>query len=210
MQPTRAVLLDAMGTLIALEPPWPRLAAALGVGEEFAERAFRAEIAFYRRHAHEASDAAKLAGLRQRCAAILTEHLGREVSVEAMLDAIRFRPFGDAAPALEDLRRRGLRLVCVSNWDAALPEVLARTGLAGRLDGVVTSAQVGSAKPGAEIFSAALELVGCAPREALHVGDSAAEDVAGAHAAGVEALLLDRSGGGDIASLAEIVEHLRP
>ena len=43
--------------------------------------------------------------------------------------------------------RAGLRLVVVSNWDVSLHEVLARTGLTPLLDGAVTSAEVGAAKP---------------------------------------------------------------
>ena len=42
----------------------------------------------------------------------------------AMLAAIRFDAFPDAAPALRELREGGLRLVVASNWDCSLPEVL--------------------------------------------------------------------------------------
>jgi putative hydrolase of the HAD superfamily len=69
---------------------------------------------------------------------------------------------------------------------------------------VVTSAGSGVRKPDPAIFAAALELAGCGADEAVHVGDTVAEDIAGAEAAGIRALLLDRSGGGDIASLTEI------
>ena len=102
----------------------------------------------------------------------------------------------------------GLRLVCVSNWDYALPSVLQDVGLLGLLDAVITSAAVGARKPDARVFRAALEAAGCSAAEALHVGDSAAEDVAGARAAGIRALRIDRSGGGDVASLAEVTAHL--
>ncbi|MET0731261.1 MAG: HAD hydrolase-like protein, partial [Solirubrobacterales bacterium] len=60
------------------------------------------------------------------------------------------------------------------------------------------------------IFAPALELAGCAPSEALHVGDRPEEDLAGAEAAGIRGLLIDRNGGGGIASLAEIEDHLAP
>jgi len=206
---TRAVLLDALGTLVELEPPWTHLASNLGLdAEERLVAAFRAEMAYYRDHSDEGRDGASLAELRRRCADVLSRELGRRVAVEEMMAAIRFRAFADAAPALERLRDRGLRLVCVSNWDYALPEVLARVGLGGLLDGVVTSAAVGARKPDPEIFRAALEVAGCGAGEALHVGDSGEEDIAGARAAGIRALLIDRRGGGDIASLAEIAGQL--
>jgi len=44
----------------------------------------------------------------------------------------------------------------------------------------------------------------CDAEAALHVGDSNEEDIAGAEAVGIRALLIDRGGGGDIVSLTEI------
>jgi putative hydrolase of the HAD superfamily len=70
----RAVLLDAMGTLLRLEDPAPRLRAALAaragvdVGAAAAAAAIRAEIAYYRAHLHLGRDAESLAALRGRCA----------------------------------------------------------------------------------------------------------------------------------------------
>jgi len=166
--------------------------------------AVKAEMDFFKEHAHEGKDAESLDALRKRCADILSWELDREVPVETMMEAIRFKAFDDARPALDELRGGGLRLVCVSNWDISLPEVLERCGLADGLDGVVTSAGTGFKKPDPAIFTAALELAGCGADEAIHVGDTVAEDVAGAGAAGIRALHLDRAGGGDISSLAEI------
>jgi len=201
----KAVLLDALGTLVELEPPWVHLAAALGIEEdEQMVSAFRGEMGYYREHAHEGRDEASLADLRRRCAAIVSKGLGKEVSVAELMAAIRFRAFDDAGPALRQLRAHGLRLVCVSNWDYTLPDVLGRVGLLGLLDGVVTSASVGARKPDARIFREGLRVAGRAASEALHVGDSASEDVAGARAVGIRALLLDRKGAGDIATLAEL------
>jgi putative hydrolase of the HAD superfamily len=210
---TRAVLLDALGTLVELEPPWENFGDNLkGVRPPLGKSAIRAafvkEMAFYREHAHEARDAESLGELRARCAALLSRELGEDVSVEAMMNAIRFRAFADAAPALTELHGRGVRLVCVSNWDFALPEVLDRVGLLDLLDAVVTSASVGVRKPDPRVFRAALAAAGCTADEALHVGDSAGEDVAGARLAGIRALLIDRSGGGEIATLAELSAHL--
>jgi putative hydrolase of the HAD superfamily len=207
----RAVFLDALGTLVELEPPWVSLRDRVPeeVSDERLIAALRAEMAYYREHAHEGRDEASLAELRERCAAIVSERLGLEISVDELVDAIRFFAYPDVAPALSDLRERGLKLVAVSNWDCSLPRVLERCGLDGLLDGTVTSAEAGSRKPEPEIFGTALELAGCGPSEALHVGDTAEEDVAGARAAGIRPLLIDRDGdAGDISSLEQIGEHL--
>ena len=59
-----AVTIDAMGTLVRLVDPVPRLAAAAGVSEEAARRGFAAEVAYYVPRSHEGTDAASLADLR--------------------------------------------------------------------------------------------------------------------------------------------------
>ncbi len=198
----RAVLLDALGTLISFEPPAPRLRLALrerlgaDVGAEAAEAAIRAEIAYYRAHLHEGRDAAALADLRSRCAAAMRPALGvsapLDVLTAALLDALRFFAYPDAAPALTALRAAGIRTVVVSNWDASLHERLLETGLSELVDGALASAEVGSAKPAGAIFAAALERAGT--RDAWHVGDTVREDVEGALAAGLRAVLIARGG----------------
>jgi putative hydrolase of the HAD superfamily len=95
-------------------------------------------------------------------------------------------------PALVALR--GHAVVVVSNWDCSLPDWLAPTGLLEHVNGVVTSAEAGVAKPGRGIFDRALELAGSAPRDAVHVGDSLDNDVAGARAAGIRPVLVAREG----------------
>jgi putative hydrolase of the HAD superfamily len=208
---TRAVFLDALGTLVELEPPWMSLRERVPaeVSDEQLKDALRAEMAYYREHADEGRDEASLADLRKRCAALVSDRLGSEITVDELVEAIRFEAYPDAIPALRELRDRGRRLVAVSNWDCSLPSVLGRCGLGELLDGAVSSAVAGARKPDPAIFAPALELAGCGPEEALHVGDTLEEDVVGARAAGIRSLLIDRSGnGGDISSLAEIDQHL--
>ena len=207
----RAVFLDALGTLVALEPPWVSLRELVPaeVSDERLERALRAEMAYYRDHSHEGRDAASLADLRERCAALVSDQLGVGITADELVGAIRFEAYPDAEPALRELRAVGETLVAVSNWDCSLPDVLERVGIGELLDGVVSSAKAGARKPDPAIFARALELAGVTPEEALHVGDAREEDVEGARAAGIRALLIDREGnGGDISSLREIREHL--
>ncbi len=58
----------------------------------------------------------------------------------------------------------------------------------------VSSAAAGEPKPSPAVFRAALELAGAEAGEAVHVGDSVEGDVEGARAAGIRAVLVDRSG----------------
>jgi len=208
--PVRAVLFDALGTLVELEPPWIGLGEALGPGVPTDQlvAAVRAEMAYYGEHAHEGRDAESLADLRARSAEVLSSHLGQEVSVQVLVDSIRFAPYPDAVPALKVLRERGLPLVCVSNWDVSLASVLERCGLGELLDGAVSSAETGARKPDPAIFGPALGIAGCDAAEALFIGDTPEEDTAGAEAAGIRALLIDRDGDGDISSLEEVADHV--
>ena len=202
----RAVLLDAMGTLITFEPPAPRLRAALrdrlgvDVGEAAAARAMRLEIAHYRAHLHSGGDAAGLAALRRASAEAMRPALDAaadapgELLLEALLAALRFRAFPEVPGVLTALRARGTRLVVASNWDCSLGDRLEEVGLGGCFDGVVISAVEGVAKPDPRLFARALALAGVDPEETVHVGDSPEADVAGALAAGVAPVLVDRAG----------------
>ena len=219
-KPTRAVLLDSLGTLVELDSPVARLHAAvqrLGfeVPQERVAAAFGTEVAYYIAHHVEGRDHSTLADLRNRCAAVFLDELGiPELPLpdarEALVSSLAFRAFPDAAPALRDLRGRGLRLVVVSNWDCSLRQVLANAGLLELVDDAVSSAEAGAAKPDPAPFRAGLAAAGCDPDEAVHVGDSEDNDIAGARAAGVRAVLLRRHGArdGEIASLAELAAVL--
>jgi putative hydrolase of the HAD superfamily len=203
----KAVMFDALGTLVELQPPAPRLRDAcrgqlgIEIEAEEAERAMELEIAYYRAHLDQGRDAESLEALRLACASVVREALpplaaGDDAAIaRVLLAALEFRAFADAAPALRALRERGVRLIVVSNWDVSLHEVLARLELAPLLDGVVTSAEVGARKPAREIFEQGLALAGVDASDALHVGDSLAADVEGARTAGIVPVLVRRDGG---------------
>ncbi len=204
MSPVRAVLLDALGTLVELQPPAPRLArllrsSGIEVTEEQAGAGFMAEIAYYLDHHLEGSDPERLERLRDRCAEEMRRALGipeldHATARRAMLGALEFTPYPDVLPALAALRERGVTLVIASNWDCSLPDWLAPTGIIELVDGVVTSAEVGAAKPEPRVFERALTVAGVAPEEALHAGDKMDNDVEGAAAAGIRAVLVQREG----------------
>jgi putative hydrolase of the HAD superfamily len=111
-----------------------------------------------------------------------------------MLGALEFTPYPDVEPALRDLRERGMTIVIASNWDCSLPEWLGPTGILDLVDDVVTSAEVGAAKPSPRVFERALGIAGVEPAEALHVGDKVDNDIEGAAAAGIRGVLLQREG----------------
>lgn len=205
----RAILLDALGTLLDLEPPAPRLKTELAeryeveISEAEAARAMAAEISFYRNHLDEGRDEPSLNDLRARCAAVLRAALPAATRrqlppapelVEALLASLRFHAYPDVPGALAGYGARGLQLVVVSNWDVSLHAVLGNVGLRPMLGCVLTAAEAGVRKPDPAIFTHALRLAGVSADEALHVGDSVEEDVAGARAVGIEPVLIVRRG----------------
>ena len=203
-----AVTIDAFGTLVELENPVGRLRAALAErGVEQDERsvaaAFASEVEYYLIHKGEGRDAATLVDLRKRCAGVflagVAPELGAEEFAPAFVGALVFRPLEGVVSALRRLRRAGLELACVTNWDIGIGEQLEKAGLAPFLSAVVSSAETGAEKPDPRVFAEALSRLGVQAGRAVHTGDDEA-DQAGALAAEVGfeppplATLLERLG----------------
>ena len=102
------------------------------------------------------------------------------------------------------LRRQGLKLGIISNWDQRLPLLLERLDLADLFDAFAISAIVGVEKPHPRIFETALSALDVPAERAVHVGDSRRDDLEGARGVGMQALLLQPAGGGDLANLGEL------
>ena len=91
-------------------------------------------------------------------------------------------------------------------------EKLRVLGIEDRFDVVVVSGEIGFAKPDPRVFDAALSSLGVAAEGTWHVGDNPDTDVAGARAAGLVAVWLNRDGAShdavvadrEVSSLAEL------
>lgn len=92
------------------------------------------------------------------------------------------------------LRERLRIAVVTNNTVAEQTEKLQTFGFAPHVDALVTSAEVGAAKPDPRIFRAALDRLGCEAHEAVMIGDAWHADVLGATGAGIRALWLNRHG----------------
>jgi HAD superfamily hydrolase (TIGR01549 family) len=101
-----------------------------------------------------------------------------------------FELFEDVLAVLDELRAANLRIGLVSNGIRDLGEFVAHHRL--DVDAAVGSRAHGRVKPHPTIFQAALELLGTTPEESVMVGDSLEEDVEGARALGMRAILVDR------------------
>jgi putative hydrolase of the HAD superfamily len=186
-----AVTLDAFGTLLTLTDPVPELISALRVrgietSAEHVARGFEAEGEHYKPRSLEGHDEESLARLRLDCTRVFLEAAGIELDpaefVDTYIEALRFELLPGVAEAVTSLRRRGLALAVVGNWDMTLPDHLAELGLGGVP--VVTSAATGAAKPDPTPFRLALEQLDVRPERALHIGNEDADEL-GAKAAGM-------------------------
>ncbi len=103
-----------------------------------------------------------------------------------------FELYDDVPEALAAIRSAGLRIGLVSNSARDVREFARHHGL--DVDAGISSFHHGRTKPHASIFRAVLDLLGVEPPEAVMVGDTIADDIEGALALGMRAILVDREG----------------
>lgn len=231
----RAIFFDLYNTLARFEPPREELQAQ--VAAAFGLKVTRAGIllGYVQADALMSLENAR-EPIRQRSPEAQTAFFARyeqavflgagvEVPLEVaaqMWQRLRQLPydlalFDDVLPSLAELKQRGLTIGLISNLSRNLDQLCQRLGLAPYLDVVVSSGQVGSEKPHAPVFQAALAKAGVPAAQAVHVGDQYHTDVVGARAVGMIPVLLDREGlldhHGDclkVSGLKELLGLLQP
>lgn len=113
-----------------------------------------------------------------------------------------------AGETLSHCCQRGFRMGVISNFDNRLENVLSQCNLRHHFEFVLTSEDVGFAKPDRRIFEKALHLSGVLPEQAAHVGDSYTRDYRAARAVGMHSFLLRAAGQGEEPEVPP--EHLLP
>ena len=103
-----------------------------------------------------------------------------------------FELYDDVPDALAALRAAGLGIGLVSNSARDVREFARHHSL--DVDAGISSFHHGHPKPHASIFRAVLDLLGVEPAEAAMVGDTISDDIEGARALGMKAILVDREG----------------
>jgi putative hydrolase of the HAD superfamily len=201
--PLRAVIFDWGGTLtpwhnVDVLGGWRAVAAALAPD--------RAEEVAAALHAAE-RDSWQRAELEHRSSTIheVVAAAGVDVPSDALeraLDAYleHWDPHTHTDVAVKGLlagiRERGLKVGVLSNthWPRAWHErIFARDGVLDLIDADVYTSEIAWTKPHPEAFHAALSAVGCAPAEAVFVGDRPYDDVHGAMSVGMRAVLVPHS-----------------
>lgn len=119
------------------------------------------------------------------------EHLDRFRDLQWALHKRDFQLRPGVVETLQALRARGLHIGMVSNIDEdQLAHLLEVAGVRPYFDSLLSSEAAGACKPHAAIFEEALRRASCAPGEALFVGDTLAQDIAGANAMGMRSVLI--------------------
>lgn len=94
-------------------------------------------------------------------------------------------PYPDAKSTLAALIQMGYKLGIIANQKLGTAERLENWGLRQYFDVIVSSAEIGYAKPDKRIFEKALEMAGCTARESAMVGDRLDNDMIPAKALGM-------------------------
>ena len=206
----RALLLDAMGTLITLRDSVGTTYAAVAAEHGITADPAAIDALFpgvYRGApplAFAPSDPQALLEAERRwwgdrIHALFQALDGAPTPTPALVEALfdRFaqpqlwRVYPEGPDCLAAWRRQGLRLAVVSNFDRRLHGLLDGLGLAPWLERVIVSSEVGAAKPSPLPFQRALESLALPPDQVWHVGDQP-EDAEGAARAGLRCLRLRR------------------
>ncbi len=183
----RPVLLAAEQTLQAwLTAHYPRVTARYSI----------ADLREVRRQLGEDDPALRhhMTALRKRSLHQVAESVGygpelAEAAFAVFLEARhRITLYADVVPALERLRAAGYALASLTNGNADVH----RLGLGHLFDFALSAEGVGAAKPDPRLFEAACEAAGVTAESVVHVGDEPETDIAGAHAAGVRVVWMNR------------------
>ena len=185
-----AVTVDAMGTLVELDEPAPRLrrswpsAASSASWTRWPRSARRLRTTFRARSRGRTTRASPTsAGGAQPSSSSARADLDPAEFRARVSRRHRLRRWRSGARARSACGEAGLVLACVSNWDVSWPGTSSAPALAGlHRDCQLRRSRVGKARPG--VFVVALERLGVPPDRALHIGDGDG-DARGAAAAGL-------------------------
>ncbi|HDS1692668.1 MULTISPECIES: HAD family hydrolase [Pseudomonas] len=203
-----AVVFDLFGTLVEIQNrqnPYRRL---LLIGNQQGRAASPNDLRFIM---------ALNGGLREAAEALeiwLSSHQLIELQDLLDLEFDSIKPFTDAVPALELLRKHEIKVAVCSNLAGPYCSIARR--LFPELDGYALSAELGLLKPDYEMYQSVCEMLGVRPNElsrtnpdrVLMIGDSKRCDESGPRSFGISGHHLDRSGGGRFQDLLSFANSI--
>jgi putative hydrolase of the HAD superfamily len=223
----RAVIFDAVGTLIFPDPPAPVVYAQLGarygskldadsIRPHF-EIAFRDEDEIDRRQGCQTSEERERERWRHIIARVLNDVADPDACFQALFDHFgkpeAWQCDPSARSVLSALADSGVMVGMASNYDSRLRSVLAGKPDLAPLQRVCISSEIGWRKPSPEFFGAVCRSVGMLPANILFVGDDFENDTEGALKAGMRGVWLEpkdsrRVPKGELAQRVQRIRHL--
>ena len=214
----RAVVFDAVGTLIHAEPAVGRVYAEVGrrhgSGQNGTTIEARFRAAFRRQESIDRERNWITSAERevQRWRDIVAEVFGDEIDGACFTELYQhfaqpgaWRVAASAGNLIRLLRRRGMVVAMASNFDERLHGIVAGLPELKELNAVIVSSEVGVRKPGRAFFEAIASRLGIRTGAIVFVGDDPINDGQGAADAGLKSLLLGR----EIRELLDIETMLR-
>ena len=210
LTPVKAVLLDALQTLIDLDPSFPgafaRVCNDFGywVRESDVAKVMPLVEAFEKERLKNESNLSVtneyLEELWLRMNRFIFEQVGitgdaekLSIEMERRFEHGSFtRLFPDTLPVLRRLRDQGLTIGIVSNGTASIMNCLKYHGIDRYVDFILVSGLVGWEKPSPRIFEIALQHASAIPEETLFIGDHYICDIEGARRVGIRPLMITR------------------
>lgn len=216
----KAVVFDAVGTLIDPDPPpaevYSSVAGRHGCSLPLNVIRSRFRAAFQR---EEQVDAA--AGWtvneereRRRWRSIVGSTFEEHPAIEAIFAELfehfarpaAWRLMEDAGEVLRELAGRGLQLGLASNFDRRLHRIADAFPGMKQISIRIISSEVGWRKPARQFFEAVIGSIKCEPTEIVFVGDRRDLDYDASRAVGLHAILFN--GGSEETSGARRIRHL--
>jgi putative hydrolase of the HAD superfamily len=201
----KAIVFDAVGTLIHPDPPAALVYAAVGadfgchltaevVALKF-EVAFQQEDEIDRQAGYRTSEQREYDRWRRIVAQVLDGVADQEACFRVLFDHFSQPRSWRCEKGLDalflQLRRHGFHLAMASNYDRRLRQVAAGLPPLDMLDPLFISSEAGYRKPAPEFFTLLCQQLALPAQHVLYVGDDPANDYAGAQAAGLHAILFD-------------------
>ena len=201
----RAIIFDAVGTLIHPQPSAGAVYAEIGkrfgsklteieIGHRF-RAAFAPEDAIDRKLNWQTSEERELLRWRRIVATVLDDVHEPDACFAELYshfaDPSGWRCDSDAGSMIDSILKNDLKVGLASNLDHRLHTVLAGFPELKALRPVIISSEIGWRKPAMQFFGKISQAIGLAAAEILYVGDDWTNDYEGARCFGMRAIMID-------------------
>jgi putative hydrolase of the HAD superfamily len=192
----RAVIFDFFGTLTPVHPPrqWAdnaaRIAAVLGVSAETFGQALTDTFADRSTGSYgDVQETIRALALRVGVSPT-PEQLAEASQLRRQVQEAMFALRPEVTGVMTGLRERGLNIGLLSDCTSELPDAWPRLAVAPLVDAPVFSCVEGTRKPDPRLFRTVAARLATEPADCLYVGDGGGNELTGASAVGMHAVLL--------------------